>query len=159
MAVHCPFNMWQTIHNHLYCPGVFYQIHLPQLWEEVGIVFLDWVSIIVPGDGKVQLQSPKKAQILQSFSTGSLLSSLLSTTPADVILCSKRKSLILPLKSSNLCSPAMTSLLPYDTQQEEKISNSFLERLQYEKAGVPLQWPFCFFTPTSLSLSVFTGLE
>jgi len=33
----------------------------------------------------------------------------------------------------------MTSLLPYDTQQEEKISNSFLERLKYEKAGVPLE--------------------
>lgn len=31
----------------------------------------------------------------------------------------------------------MTFLLPYDTLQEEKISNSFLERLKFEKLELP----------------------
>lgn len=59
---------------------------------------------------ETQSQKEYADPLLHLFSTGSLLPSVLSTTPAGVILSSMRKSLILSLKGSTLKKP----VFPYD---------------------------------------------
>lgn len=139
-----------------------YMQGLPGLWDQVGIVFLDYINIITLGGEMHSCNQPKRHR---SFTHFQQTASCLQCFPSHLqVLYSSvgENHEFFPWKAQiwkSQCSPAMT-LLPYDTRQEEKISNFFLERLKYEKARVPLQWPFCCFTPTFLSSSLFSwGLK
>jgi len=113
---------------------------------------------------EAQSQSSKKMPILYfTCLQQTALSSVLSTTLADVILSSKRKSLILSLKGSTLKKPVfpcndLIAALWYSAGRANQ--QLFPWKAQIRKARVPLQWPFLLlYSHLPFIISLLMGLE